>query len=363
MTLKALALINFRNYAYQKLEFYPGCHVFYGDNAQGKTNLLESIYLSARGHSFKARRDREMIRFGERSLYVLTRIENASRSREIETKISMVEKKRVRINRVDIGSSREVNELFDVVLFAPEHLELVQGSPGERRRFMDDLLNATQTRYHATLSIYEKVLYQRNQLVKRKPKWMMAQLDALDQQLAHAMIEIVHQRRKLLERLETDANAIHQELSRHEERLRFTYKTEIGEDMDYNLQVLRQSRERDLRERYTHVGPQRDDFLITINDTPARLFASQGQSRSITLSCKLAELFERKRVSGKAPLLLLDDAFSELDDTRAAKLLEVIRPFQSVITTNQAGFLRQHAPEAHFYHVVDGHAREERGVE
>lgn len=358
MSLRALGLINFRNYAYQTLDFYPGCHVFYGNNAQGKTNLLESVYLSARGHSFKAHRENEMIRFGERSLYVLARIENEGRSRDIETKISMVEKKRVRINHVDIGSSREVRELFDVVLFAPEHLELVQGSPAMRRQFMDDILKATQRRYPVLHHLYGKILYQRNQLLKRRPRWMLPQLDALDQQLAHAMMDIVHERRLLLERLEVTANAMHRELSHQVERLQFRYQTDASEEMEQNLQALKEAREHDIQFKSTSVGPQRDDFLITINETPARIFASQGQSRTITLSCKLAELAERQRVSGKAPILLLDDAFSELDKTRAAKLLEVITPYQSIVTTNQVEFLRNHMPAAHFYHVVEGSARD-----
>ena len=354
MSLRELVLINFRNYEYEKIPFFEGCHVFYGPNAQGKTNLLESVYITARGQSFKTTTDRKLIRFGERSAYIRSRVCEAEREKEVEIKFSMVDRKRVRINQVELESAAALAEQFDVVLFAPENLELVQGAPSERRAYMDSILLGTDPAYRSLLRSYEKTVFQRNQLLKTQGAWFLEQLKSYDQQLASAAVALVKKRQALADVLQRETVPLHYALSGKTEQCAMAYRTNCPTEEQDVLEALEETRKRDLEMRNTEIGPHRDELELTINALPARLFASQGQARTLTLACKLAELKLREQKHGHRPLLLLDDVFSELDDKRAYILLELIRPFQSLVTTNEATFVQQEQKDAHFYRVESG---------
>lgn len=354
MSLLELVLINFRNYGYEKIPFYEGCHVFYGPNAQGKTNLLESVYITAKGSSFKTTTDKKLIRFGERSAYIRARIREKEREKNVEIKFSMVERKRCRINEVELDSAAELTEQFDVVLFAPEHMELVKGSPAERRAYLNSLLLSTDPTYRPLLRRYEKTLFQRNQLLKAQGAWFTEQLAGYDQELASSAVPLVKKRREMVEKWEKETSSLHQVLSHERETCRLAYVTNCPEDEETFRQVLKENRNRDMEMKSTQIGPHRDEVEMTINTLPARLFASQGQARTLTLSCKLAELKIREKIHGLRPLLLLDDVFSELDEPRANALLQLIRPYQSLVTTNTVDFLRREEQDAHFYRVQNG---------
>lgn len=355
MSLLELVLINFRNYEYEKIPFSAGCHVFYGANAQGKTNLLESVYITAKGSSFKTTTDKKLIRFGERSAYIRARILQKEREKNVEIKFSMVDRKRCRINEVELDRAEELTEQFDVVLFAPEHLELVKGAPSERRSYLNSLLLSTDPTYRPLLRRYEKALFQRNQLLKTQGSWFAEQLASYDQELVSSAVPLVKKRRAMVKQWEEETISLHHQLSGKRETCRFTYVTNGAEEEEVFRKRLEENRAQDMEMRTTQIGPHRDEVEMTINGLPARLFASQGQARTLTLSCKLAELKIRETTHGLRPLLLLDDVFSELDKPRAKALLQLIRPYQSLVTTNAADFLRREAKEAHFYRVQDGH--------
>lgn len=336
MQLLDLELINFRNYEYEKLTFDPGLNLFYGKNAQGKTNLLESIYLAANARSFKPANDKELIRFNQRSAYIKALIKISSRKKEVEFKLSLNERKKIRINGLELDRIKDLREQFSLVLFAPEHLELVQGGPAGRREFMDSVLKVTNSLYTQALYTFKKILYQRNQLLKKRPRWFKDQLEVLDKQLAPSISYLVKNRRIFISEITDILKDIHRKLSEGNEEIDLEYRTNASEDPKENLLILKDSREEDINFQRTSIGPQRDDIEIIINGKTARNYASQGQSRTITLSCKLAEAALRRRKLAFSPILLLDDVFSELDKERSALLLDEIAEYQTIITTNSA---------------------------
>lgn len=341
MRIERLQLINFRNYAYQELRLHPLLNLILGENAQGKTNLLESVYVAARGSSFKNVSDRQLIRFGERSAYVRADIESENRKKAVEVKFSMVEKKRVRINEVELENLKELTNQFECVLFAPEDLELVKGGPGQRRDYLDDLLGGIARSYPSLEKQYQKILFQRNQLLKgRKDSWFSIQMEAYDQQLAHAALPLLRYRKGICGELARFARDFHQRLTEKQEQLQIHYRSNAMEGdrlpkEEELLQRLQASRSRDLQFGNTDIGPHKDDIEIVINGVDARRFASQGQCRTVTLSLKLAELKALEAHNERKPILLLDDVFSELDQNRCQTLLETVKGYQTIITANQ----------------------------
>lgn len=365
MFLKELLLINYRNYRYQKVLFHPGLNLLIGENAQGKTNLLESVYLSARGTVFKNVRERELIRFGERSAYVRAVIDRNGQQKTVECKLSMVDRKRVRINEIEIENLRELSYQFDVVLFSPQELRLVQAGPAYRRGYLDSLLQGINLHYNKELGAYERILYQRNRLLKgRKDRWFEAQLSTLDQQLVQAAYRIVQQREALVQEIQEEAKGFHQKMSGGREKFGVQYETAIPLSDTFEkqmLQALIDSRDRDLMQKNTDVGPHKDDLLLTINGMPARRYASQGQSRTAALALKWAEVSILEAHNASAPLLLLDDVFSELDPNRSKQLLQMIGPYQTMITANRLGNLLTETPgeNGRIFHICQGVLSEE----
>lgn len=344
MILKSIRLINYRNIAFQDIDLHPHWNLFYGANAQGKTNILESIYLTARGRSFKNVPDRELVRFGQRSAYVLSDLERKGRDKRVEVKISRVERKRIRINEVEMENTRELKDQFEVVLFAPENLTLVQGGPGERRAFLDDLLRSVDVAYPALLRSYEKVLAQRNYLLKSpKDGWFDRQLAVYDDQLAQAGSQITYKRRAMVDEIASLAPGFQKDLSSQAEDLTLFYDSHLLEDgealgpeelKEKMKDLLFQQREDDLALGHTGIGPHKDDLVFNLNGLSSRKFASQGQARTMTLALKLSELKILEKYKEIPPLLLLDDVFSELDKKRSAYLLEAIGSYQTILTSN-----------------------------
>lgn len=368
MKLEKLLLINYRNYHYQLLDFHPGLNVLIGENAQGKTNLLESIYLSARGRPYKNVSDKDLIRIGERSAYVRAEIDRKKRNKTVEVKLSMVDKKRVRINEIEVENLKELSNQFELVLFAPEDLQIIKEGPSFRRDYLDELLKGIDKNYGQKLRNFQKILSQRNNLLKnRKDTWFDDQLNVLNKQLVQASHYLIQRRYQIAEEVSREAEKIHSKLSQGREELKIFYKSnalledeegqsyykedEFEDNMD---QLLDESYRRDLEYKNTDIGPHKDDLYITINKMPTRKYASQGQSRTATLSMRLAELSILEEHNEIAPILLLDDVFSELDQYRMQFLLESIGSYQTILTSNEIDALNPKVLTGHIFKVDQG---------
>lgn len=317
-------------------------NIFIGKNAQGKTNLLESIYLCATGGSFRTNKDRELINFNKREAYVGANIVLNGIERFIEIKLDRNGQKRVKINRVELENLRELNSGLNVVIFSPEDLKIVKGGPAERRNFLDTSISQIRPVYRYNLNRYNKILYQRNNLLKsnKSNEDIINLLEIFDIQMSKIGTEIILNRREFIKKLSDESQTIHRQLTSGEELLDLDYisnvdfygknKYEIENDL---LKKLKFNTKKDLIIGNTEVGPHRDDIEIKINNIDTRAFASQGQQRTIVLSIKLAQVEILNMEKGVYPVLLLDDVFSELDVERRKYLGRSFSKMQTIITS------------------------------
>ncbi|MBE7048540.1 MAG: DNA replication/repair protein RecF [Ruminococcaceae bacterium] len=333
MYIKSLSLQKFRNYESQQLVFDETTNVFCGDNAQGKTNLLEALYLFSMGKSFRTAQDADLIQFGAE--YTKASLSYCDRHREhtLEIIILRNKKKQIKINGVTISRLSELVGKLNVVLFYPEELGLVKEGPYIRRRFMDVALSQLRPAYYHALGRYHRVLEQRNKLIKRirmcGDSTLRDTVFAWNEKLVGYGTLLMEYRKEFMERLGNLAQKTHFEASG--EKLQIVYHPRFSEKSAF-LRKLEENFERELEQGYTLYGPHREDFEIFINDKEAKTFGSQGQQRSAVLSLKLAQadlLFEEY---GEYPVLLLDDIMSELDQTRRAYLAGKIPDKQVFIT-------------------------------
>ena len=341
MFIKEIYLKNFRNYREQKVSFRPGLNVIYGDNAQGKTNLLESIYLSALGKSFKPASEKEMIFFGER--FADIRVDYFSQGRDMYNTFRLFteKKKIVTVNGVPLSKMSELVGKLTVVVFTPEELSLVKEGPTVRRRFLDMSISQIKPKYMSILSGYNKALEQKNKLLKEiKLKPSLSETIALwDEQLSQYGAKIILQRREFLKRIITSAAEFHREISMEKEELTAKYKCVVEEesaDFDKTRKVLIKSmenaREKEIFLGQAVTGPHRDDVIFYINGTPAKVFGSQGQQRTVVLALKLAQKNIFFEETEEEPVLLLDDITGELDLSRREYLFSKIEDSQVFIT-------------------------------
>ncbi|KRM75853.1 DNA replication/repair protein RecF [Secundilactobacillus collinoides] len=344
MKLQALALHNFRNYDDVTVAFGDGVNVLLGENAQGKTNLLEAIYFLALARSHRTSSDRDLINWQAETAQVKGRIQKASGNTPLELDLSK-HGKRAKVNHLEQAKlSRYVGQL-NVILFAPEDLSLVKGAPQIRRRFMDMEFGQMSQKYLYNLSQYRTILKQRNKYLKElgaKQQKDLVLLDVLSDQLANYGSQIMFQRLTFLKQLETWAAQIHQEISQHRETLKFHYATSIVDDALVDTAHIYEAlkagyaakRDKELFQRTTLLGPHRDDLKFIVNDKDVASFGSQGQQRTTALSVKLAEIDLMHEQTGEYPVLLLDDVLSELDDMRQTHLLTAIQDkVQTFLTT------------------------------
>lgn len=331
MVIERLKITDYRNYA--SAEIFPGrgVNLFMGDNAQGKTNLLESIRLASVGRSARTTRWQELIRWGTKAATVNVRVRSAAGADEVTVRLA--DSKQVLVNGFPIARMGELMGVVKTVLFTPDELRIVKEGPGERRRFADIALCQLSRGYFYALTRYNRILAQRNKLLKGDPT--DAELTVWDMQLAREGARVTRTRRKFVERLAVLAEEVHKDISGGE-KLEVGYEgapgDELGEIEAGLLASLEKSRSRDRQFAVTHVGPQRDDLSIKADGIDLRSFGSQGQQRSAALSLKLAEMELLGREGGEYPVLLLDDVLSELDERRQSKLIEKIRSYQTVIT-------------------------------
>ena len=331
MIIKSVSLSDFRNYSNMEMEFDPGTNILFGDNAQGKTNILESLYISGTTKSHKGSRDKDMIRFDKEEAHIRTVVEKKGIEYQIDLHLKKNRSKGIAVNKVPIKKASELFGILNIVFFSPEDLNIIKNGPSERRRFLDFELCQLDKIYLYDLTKYNKVLLQRNKLLKEiafRPD-LKSTLPVWDEQLVTYGKKIISRRQKFVE-LNEIINNIHLEISGGKENLVLSYvpdttADELGEKLD-------QVRAKDMKLCTTCAGPHRDDLSFVINGADIRKFGSQGQQRTSALSLKLSEIELVKMVIHDTPVLLLDDVLSELDSSRQNYLLNSIHNIQTIIT-------------------------------
>ena len=332
MIVKQIELHNFRNYESLNLPLFDQINIFYGDNAQGKTNILESIYVCSTTKSHKGSKDRDMVRLGEEEGHIRMHLEKKGVPHRIDMHLKKNKTKGVAIDGIPIKKSTELFGLMNVVFFSPEDLSMIKNGPGERRRFMDLELCQLNKLYLYYLSNYNKVLNQRNNLLKQisSNPGLSDTLDIWDQQLWEYGTKIMEGRDLFLSEMNELAEEIHSTLSGGKENLSIGYEKNVSSDNF--IEKLKKTREQDIYRKATSCGPHRDDISFFIGKENLKLFGSQGQQRTAALSLKLAEIELVRKKIGENPVLLLDDVLSELDRKRQHYLLDSIEGVQTLIT-------------------------------
>lgn len=370
MFVKNIRLKNYRGYDELELSFDKGINILSGDNAQGKTNLLEAVYYCCAGRSHRTTKDKECIYLGREEALVKILFETAAgKEEQIEIHLKQTGKKSLAINGYP---ARRINDLFGrfhVVLFSPEDLSLIKRGPAERRKFIDMEICQVDPVYLYDLQQYYKVLRQRNQLLKdasrsrnfatyaEKIEFVRETLFAWDAQLCDYGVRVMKRRAAFVEKLKSYTAHIHQTISHGTEEMDLGYQNSVPMEISAFQLILEKELEQDLRTGTTS-GPQHDDLLILINGTDVRRYGSQGQQRTAALSLKLSELQMMKEEIGESPVLLLDDVMSELDENRQKQLTEYVRENQTILTcTGVEDSIRSLPVGAHF-HVKAGRISE-----
>ncbi len=332
MIAQKLELNNFRNYKELSLDLSENVNILYGNNAQGKTNVLEAICLCATTKSHKGSKDKDMIKIGTEEAHLRMYLEKNGINHKIDMQLRRSGKKSVAVDGIPIKRASDLYGLANIIFFSPEDLGMIKNGPSERRRFMDAELCQLNKLYLQYLSKYNKLLDQRNDLLKQisYDPGLKETLDVWDEQLTECGCFIINERKKFIEDINTIVDDIHNRISGGCEDLSVTYEPNV-EAADFRKK-LKEGLNRDLYQKTTGTGPHRDDIGFFTKDTNLRLFGSQGQQRTAALSLKLAEIEMVKRKIGESPILLLDDVLSELDRSRQQSLLNYIDGIQTIIT-------------------------------
>jgi len=331
MKIRSVSLNGFRNHKDTTVTLGDGVNIFVGDNAQGKTNLLESIYLACVGRGWRTHRDKEMINFDKNTSRIKTIATKSYGDVEVEIKLSKTEKKSIKINGIPVQKMGELMGQINCVFFSPDELRLVKEAPRDRRRFMDIDLSQMDKSYFYALLRYNKILSQRNALLKSRDEDIQKGLEIWDVELAKYGSIIIQKRIEFLNKLRPEVERVHSFLTDSKEKIELKYEGIL--DQTTLLDELIKNRDKDMRLKTTTKGPHRDDIYISIDGKDVRSFGSQGQQRTVALSIKLAELKIFEQVTGEIPVLLLDDVLSELDHNRRTRLIKAISGCQSIITT------------------------------
>lgn len=337
MHISWLRLFQFRNYEQASLCPARGITVLHGANAQGKTNVIEAVYLCCVGRSHRTAKDAELIRWGQPAAQVAVQIERREGVEDVSVRIGSGDKKKktIKINGSQVTRIGELMGHVNAVLFSPEDLRLVKDGPDERRRFLNMEISQLQPAYFYALQRYMRALHQRNGLLRQIAQTgntaLMETLDEWDALLVETGTQVIDRRLRYLEQLAEKAGAVHDSLSSQQESLQLRYQGRAL-DKETFTRLLHAGRAEDVRRGSTTVGPHRDDYRIQLNGRDARAYASQGQQRTIALSLKLAEIEVMHETLGEWPILLLDDVMSELDIHRRKMLLQRIENVQTIIT-------------------------------
>ena len=352
MVIESLEGKDFRNYKTFSLTFGNKINIFYGDNAQGKTNLLEAMYLLGTTKSHRGSKENEMVRFLQQEAHLRMKLIKRDISNQIDMHLRKYKGKGIAINGNIIRKSAELIGFTNMVFFSPEDLSIVKNSPGERRRFMDMELCQLDKTYLYAYTCYRKTLQQRNSILKQAyyRKDLLDTLDVWNEKLLEYGRQIILKRQEFIEELKELAMKKHEHLSGGKEQLELTYQPSATAE-DFEKKLI-STRERDIAQCQTSIGPHKDDILMKLSGQDLRRFGSQGQQRTAALSLKLSEIALVKERIKDNPILLLDDVLSELDRSRQAHLLETIQGIQTFITcTGVEEFIQQRIETDYIYHV------------
>ena len=355
MMIHSIELCNFRNYEAEIFEFHRGTNVLYGDNAQGKTNVLEAIYVGGTTRSHKGSRDLEMIKSGEREAHLRYFMEKGARVSKVEIHMKKGGSKGIAIDNLPIKNSHELMGLSNIIFFSPEDLGIIRDGPEQRRRFMDMEMCQLDRMYLYYLSDYKKVLKQRNALLKQiqDGKASSDSLEIWDGQLVKYGKEIIRMRALFIETLNEIMKEKHKSLTGGRESIDVRYKPNCpAEEMENRIFM---EGERDIFSGTTSVGPHRDDILFVSAGMDLRKYGSQGQKRTAALSLKMSEIEIVEKTVGEKPILLLDDVLSELDRSRQNFLLENIKGIQTILTcTGLEEFIKNGINIDRTFEIVNG---------
>ena len=348
MHVSALSLTDFRSWPQLDIELAPGPTALIGSNGQGKTNIVEAMLYVSTLESHRVANDAPLVRQGAERAVVRARIERDERTALVELEINPGKANRARINRGAVPRAREVLGMLRTVLFAPEDLSLVRGDPSERRRFLDDLLVLRSPRFAGVRSDYDRVLKQRNALLKtaflakRSGGGDMRTLDVWDSHLAQSGAELLSARLALVDDLRPLADVAYREVSKGQGDLGLAYKSSLGEALPESqdrevlsavlLSELARVRQQEVERGVSLVGPHRDDLVLSLGSLPVKGYASHGESWSVALALRLAS-YELLKADGGEPVLVLDDVFAELDTGRRERLATLVQSAEQVIVT------------------------------
>lgn len=363
MVIESIELKNYRNYETLHIRFSPGTNILYGNNAQGKTNVLEAVYVCCTTKSHRGSKDKEMIRFHEEESHIKMMIQKDGIPYRIDMHLKKNKAKGIAINGIPIRKASELFGIVNVVFFSPEDLNLIKNGPSERRKFIDLELCQLNKLYVHSLVSYNRILMQRNRLLKDlmfKPEYEET-LDVWDIQLVQYGKEIIQYRENFINQLNEIIKTIHRKLSGNQENLLIIYDPCASCEILEN--EIKKSRLSDMKQKTTLVGPHRDDIGFFIDKIDIRKYGSQGQQRTAALSLKLAEIELVKKMVKDHPILLLDDVLSELDGERQNHLLSAIEQIQTIITcTGLEDFVNNRFPINRIFKVVNGNVTQENEV-
>ena len=332
MIVKSLELKNFRNYERLSIDFDPSTNIIYGDNAQGKTNILEAICVSGTSRSHRGSRDKDMIRFGEQEAHIRTIVEKNSSEYRIDIHLKNNHSKGIAINKVPIKKSSDLFGILNIIFFSPEDLAIIKHGPDKRRRFIDMELCQIDRVYLYNLTEYSKTLNQRNKLLKDIVfnKKLLDTLPVWDDKLAEYGSKIIKRREEFVETIAPLVSELHRQISNDREEVELFYEKNVS--AEGMREALDFSYDNDIRLGSTTKGPHRDDLRFDLGGVDLRKFGSQGQQRTAALSLKLSEVTMMEKETGEKPVLLLDDVLSELDSNRQKDLLKSLSDTQTLIT-------------------------------
>ena len=351
MLITELELQNFRNYEKQKIEFNQNINVFYGDNAQGKTNIIEAIFISAFGKSFRTSKEKEIIKYNEDFLNINLKYKNKDRDGSI--KIQIADKKNILVNGLKIKKLSELLGNINIVLFTPDDINILKNGPAQRRRFLDMMIGQIRPNYVYNLNMYLKVLEQRNNYLKqlRNTNENNELLDIWDEKIAQYANKICLYRLEFINKIKDKISNIHKNITENKEEIKIEYLTDCIDEKEL-LEQIKNRRKVDIIKGYTTKGIHRDDFNIYINDNLVNVYGSQGHHRTAVLSLKMCELEIIKEEIGESPILLLDDFMSELDAKRRSNFLKNIGNTQVIITCTDE--IRDCMNNQYAFYVNDG---------
>ena len=356
MWINNIKINNFRNYNNEEIELNKNINIFYGENAQGKTNIMEAIFLSSMGKSFRAKKDKEMIKIGENKATV--EILFSKKDREGKIKIDLSNKKSIYLNGIKLKKLSELLGNINIVIFTPDDINILKGGPQNRRRFLDIMISQLKPNYMYNLNLYLKTLEQRNNYLRQIKEYNKDEnlLEIWDEKLAEYAYNIYKYRNEFINKIKNKIKNIHKEITNNKENIEIEYITECESKEKY-LNLLKERRKLDIIKGYTTNGIHRDDFNIYINEKQLNIYGSQGQHRTAILSLKLSELNIILEETGEYPILLLDDFMSELDESRRKHFLENIKDTQIIITCTEKFDIEN--KNILIYNVKDGKVKKE----